>query len=253
MTAAGLTIPPWTGRRRANALDTTRRHGARLHLPCSICGQPINYQLRYPNPASCTVQHIKSRFLFPELTWDPANWAPAHLDCNQSAGDGTNPVTNGQLGAITPLWDLDAATQATGNQPRHVILLCGPPGAGKTTLAHQSGLTIYDRDDPHWTNDTDFNNALTTLGHTPNAQAVVIRAGATTTARNTTRQQIGATHTYLVLLDPTEAAHRITQRNRADKTKTLAGLTTWWKRHDNNDHTPTFPGWHNIPHHTPTP
>lgn len=238
------TIPPWTGRRRADALTLTRRKGARHNTPCCLCGQPIDYQLRYPDPNSCSVQHLKSRILYPELTWDPTNWAPAHLVCNQAAGDGTNPTTAGNLGAITPLWDHHPTT--THDQPRLVVALFGPPGAGKTTTAHQSGLTVYDRDDPHWDNDPHFTAALDALGRTPNARAVVIRSGATTAARQRTLRQIGATHAYLILTTPDQAAHRITQRNRADKTRTLAGLTTWWTRHDNNDQTPTFTTWQTI-------
>lgn len=51
---------------------------------CVICLQPIDYDLVYPNPGSCSVQHLKSRKRFPELTWARSNWAPAHLRCNQA-------------------------------------------------------------------------------------------------------------------------------------------------------------------------
>lgn len=104
---ADAPIKPWAGRARADALHYIRTKGASGNLPCSLCHQPIDYRLRYPHPQSCSVQHVKSRVLFPHLTWVRANWAPAHLDCNKSAGDGTNAATNAALGVITPLWASD--------------------------------------------------------------------------------------------------------------------------------------------------
>lgn len=108
------------------------------------------------------------------------------------------------------------------------------------------GLTVYDRDDPHWTDDQHFTNALDTLGHTPNARAVVIRSGATSASRARVARQIGATHTRVILADADTLARRVTHRNRADKTRTLAGIRTWLDRYDNNDHAPVFTGWHGI-------
>lgn len=169
--ATGITIPPWTGRRRADALTTARSRGA-LHLPCSICGQEIDTRCATPTRADAASSTSRAASSTPSSPWDPVNWAPARLDCNQSAGDGTNAATNGQLGRITPLWDTNPTAQAGATQRRVVVLLCGPPGAGKTTIARQApGLTIYDRDDPLWDNDTDFTAALTRLGRTPTAGA----------------------------------------------------------------------------------
>lgn len=82
----GRRIPPWAGRRKTQALERVRAEGARDHTPCVICTLPIDYSLRYPHPQSCSVQHLRSRRDFPEATWDPANWAPSHLDCNLSQG-----------------------------------------------------------------------------------------------------------------------------------------------------------------------
>ncbi len=79
----------WNGRRATAALNQVRTHGARHNLPCWICHTPIDYTLRYPHRRSCTVQHIIARSLRPDLTWNPTNWAQAHLQCNQDYGDGT--------------------------------------------------------------------------------------------------------------------------------------------------------------------
>jgi hypothetical protein len=82
----GRSIPEWAGRRRADALERVRAEGARTRAVCVLCQLPIDYSLRYPHPQSCSVQHLLSRRRFPELTWEPSNMGPAHLDCNKSAG-----------------------------------------------------------------------------------------------------------------------------------------------------------------------
>lgn len=93
----GLSIPPWEGRRRADALRYVKAKGRAEGAPCCICGQKIDYSLTYPDPASCTVQHTKSRKYFPHLTWESSLWKPAHASCNQSAGAGEV----GTLGLMT--------------------------------------------------------------------------------------------------------------------------------------------------------
>lgn len=96
----GITIPAWSGRRRAEALAKVRARGLRDNLPCIICKQGIDYSLEYPHRQSCSVQHLKSRRDYPHLTWEPSNWEPAHLDCNKSAG-----ATEGSgLGATSEEW-----------------------------------------------------------------------------------------------------------------------------------------------------
>lgn len=85
---AAVSIQPWGGRRANEALERTRTVGRARNLPCFICRLPIDYDLRWPDKMSCTVQHIISRFARPDLTWVPSNWAPAHLTCNSSAGTG---------------------------------------------------------------------------------------------------------------------------------------------------------------------
>lgn len=95
-TTTGLDRGTWSGRRATEALEQVRAHGQRNHLPCFICGDPINYSLRSPNGLSCSVQHIKNKRDYPELMWDPTNWAPAHLDCNR--GDGTKGTTAQSIG-----------------------------------------------------------------------------------------------------------------------------------------------------------
>ena len=82
----GMNIPSWSGRRRSDALLRVKAEGRRNNSPCCICQQDIDYNLAYPHPQSCSVQHVKSRNSYPHLTWEPSNWKPAHLDCNKAAG-----------------------------------------------------------------------------------------------------------------------------------------------------------------------
>lgn len=95
----GLTIPPWSGRRAQAELEWVRKsYGPRGKLatdkvhgdPCVICHQRLNYGARGTSD-SLSVQHMKSRKLYPQLTWSRENFRPSHLSCNQSAG--TGPVT----------------------------------------------------------------------------------------------------------------------------------------------------------------
>jgi len=130
--------------------------------------------------------------------------------------------------------------------PRTVVLLCGPPGAGKTTAARASGLTVYDRDDPQWTSERQFVEAVAHLSSDPDAHAVIIRSGATTTARAKAAALVGATHAYMVMLDRATLARRIATRNRHDKVQGLASLRSWFDSLDRYDGIEDFPGWPSI-------
>lgn len=122
----------------------------------------------------------------------------------------------------------------TTDPDRRVILICGPPGAGKTTHAHTLGLPVYDIDDVQWSGDEKrFRPALAQLARTPAAQAVVIRSGATISARNTAAEQIGATETLIILTDRDECMRRVRERNRPRPSldRQLAAVAQWWKQY----------------------
>lgn len=97
----GASIPTWGGRRAQDALAQVKAKGRRRKTPCCICGQRIDYSIPSTEPDGCSVQHVKSRKVYPALTWDPSNWAPAHRSCNTSEGAGDRPL---EVGATSQEW-----------------------------------------------------------------------------------------------------------------------------------------------------
>lgn len=129
---------------------------------------------------------------------------------------------------------------------RVVVVLCGPPGAGKTTVARTSGLEVFDRDDSKWSSEAQFRAALRRLAADPSARAVVIRSGATSSARWAARRLVGATHCYLLRVDERTARERVQARERSDKVRVLAGLPKWYADFDHADKVEGFPGWRTV-------
>lgn len=72
---------------RGRSTARFRRLAANLRMqrrPCCICHQPIDYNAKWPDPDSFSVEHIKGWATHPELREDPSNLDAAHLRCNTS-------------------------------------------------------------------------------------------------------------------------------------------------------------------------
>lgn len=72
-------------------MTKAREYVKRVHgWTCWICGHAITSDDDY------TVDHIKERKHYPELTWEPSNWRPAHkrkhpeLGCPGNSGRSAN-------------------------------------------------------------------------------------------------------------------------------------------------------------------
>lgn len=115
---------------------------------------------------------------------------------------------------------------------RRVVLVCGPPGAGKTTYAHTLGLEVYDTDDGKWSGEREFRQALRTLARRSTAQAVVIRAGATRAARAKAGAMCRATETIVLDTDAETCIRRIASRKRPTARREIAAVADWWRKHE---------------------
>jgi 5-methylcytosine-specific restriction endonuclease McrA len=89
------------GRAHTNDVNRLRADASAQRRPCWLCGQPIDYTLRKPDPNAFTLDHVKPVSTHPHLEHDPTNHAPAHASCNYRRQDKDPKPT---LGATSRRW-----------------------------------------------------------------------------------------------------------------------------------------------------
>ena len=180
---------------------------------CHICG----------HPGSDAIDHVVPLARGGSDT-DPLNLKPAHHDnpC-PTCGRKCNRIKSDHL-----MPDIS----------RKVVLIAGPPGAGKTTHAHTLGLDVYDLDDEQWRgSDALFRAALVSVREDPRARAAVIRTAPTLSARRKAAVACGATD-VLVLDTPLPVClERIKARGRTNPPLSyqISGARKWWATYEPGD------------------
>jgi 5-methylcytosine-specific restriction endonuclease McrA len=91
-----------------NAREKYRIRAKAKHNPdgtkgekCWLCGEPVDYRLKFPHPRSWSLDHAIPIKENPALALNPANWRSAHLDCNEYRGSGEPPI---DLGVPSEYW-----------------------------------------------------------------------------------------------------------------------------------------------------
>lgn len=86
--------------RSTTVRDRHRKQIARDRPPCALCGEPIDYELRYPHERSYVVDHIVPLHTGGTDTLD--NKQPAHRACNSAKGARAVAPVMKRSGALRP-------------------------------------------------------------------------------------------------------------------------------------------------------
>lgn len=112
---------------------------------------------------------------------------------------------------------------------RHVVLVFGPPGAGKSTYAEGLGLPVFDLDDARWSSEGEFTDAIRAHCSHASAQAVVIRTGTSPEARRKAVELCDPTATVVMDTPLNVCIQRIRDRRRGDVGGQITGARSWWR------------------------
>ena len=113
---------------------------------------------------------------------------------------------------------------------RRVVLIVGPPGAGKTTLAttmaEAEDLQHIERED--YEDDDQYKREAHRLAHEPDAQLITIRCCITMEEQAEWVGRIDPTETIIVDTPEREAIHRCKMRGRANWRSEVVAVRRWW-------------------------
>jgi thymidylate kinase len=125
-----------------------------------------------------------------------------------------------------------------GRGHRKVTMICGPPGAGKTTLAlqlHPATLDIGEMPaGSAYERMTAYNRRARRIGRSNSADIAIVR-GAPTPSKRDDLAKLTRPGATIIMLTPSELCHeRIDKRNRAgvdgrDLEDQHAAVDEWWK------------------------
>jgi hypothetical protein len=68
---------------------------------CWLCGEAIDYRLKFPHPRSWSLDHAVPVSDNPALMLNASNFRSAHLDCNNHRQTGAPPI---ELGEPSEIW-----------------------------------------------------------------------------------------------------------------------------------------------------
>lgn len=70
-----------------------RNRDGTIGEPCWLCGEPVDYRLKFPHPRSWSLDHAVPIKDSPALMLNPRNFRSSHFDCNNHRSPTSRPST----------------------------------------------------------------------------------------------------------------------------------------------------------------